>query len=1031
MLETHKHAVQTFELLYNASENAPYILNLKDKLVEVFQLSDFVQKIATQYPIAFCDMLSGLDALLTNTTECDQQSLQAHHTHRRQHITETLRLVPQKHSILQSLEHELVKTIRQIRQLHMAEIAILDLLKAQTINTSLLAVSHLANCLINATYDALYAGFCKRYGNPNNQPLIIMGMGKLGGHELNFSSDIDLIFAYPSQGETDGKKPLEHQVFFTRLAQKIIYALDHITEDGRVYRVDMRLRPLGDSGPLVLPFSAIENYYHEQGREWERFALQKMRIINDTAYNEQFMAIIKPFIYRKYIDFTTLESIKEMKTLIEKEVRRKQIVNNIKLSRGGIREVEFFVQSIQLIHGGRNPECQKTSLLDSLVAIQKLGLQGSIDLKMLEQNYLFLRRVEHYLQIFNDEQTQLLPSESVDQHRLSRLLGESDYSQVIQQINSAMDNIHEVFASIIDDKQSLEPSAFESSDNKQEKELFSALEDCWQLDMTEQEMAKTLMDEGLELDTIDLEKLIDSVIKFKKRVSRSNVSTKAIKSIDKLLPTLLFELLYAFQNNFHDNFLEQTTGVFTILNTIIGRVTYIDLLIMQPKVRERLLHLCQKSTWVSEQISQYPLLLDELLHPIYLEENQSSLADYRQTCIDQLHLALLRVDPEDQEQVMNALREFKHVNQLRIAASDLSATLAINQVSDRLTILAEVILEKAAFIAYQQISNLFGQPKLHASEDEWLDNTDLNDRFTSFAGLSNLAIVAYGKFGGIELSYGSDLDIVFLHNSDLAGETTDTGTRKQISNQEFYIKLVQRICHICTTKTYSGILYDIDLRLRPSGNAGLLISHINSFNEYQQNTAWTWEHQALVRSRAVFGSNTIVQDYNQVRLRILGKARDKQLLQQQVYGMREKMRTHLLVNKTDQIDIKQASGGIVDLEFIVQYLVLAYTHTFPELAKWSDNLRLLESLNDVGVIEDNTRKTLTDSYLTIRHVNHRVQLSNKKFARGGQDQNKALKEAMAKIQREFEIVFAQVIDTKCNTQLDSSSFEMNPDFFDN
>lgn len=1030
MLARKEHALQTVELLSTVSEQASYIVNIKDKLIEVFQISDFVQKVAIQYPTPFCDMLIKLDNYLTDTNNIDQTSLLEHHQLRCKHISETLAALPDKHSILQSLEHELVSSVRQIRQLHMAEIALLDLLKVHTINTSLLAVSRLANCLITSTYNVLYAGFCKRYGSPNNQPLIIMGMGKLGGNELNFSSDIDLIFAYPSQGETGGKKPLEHQVFFTRLAQKIIYTLDHITEDGRAYRVDMRLRPLGDSGPLVLPFSAIENYYHEQGREWERFALQKMRIINNTAYNAQFMAIIRPFVYRKYIDFTTLESIKEMKTLIEKEVRRKQIVNNIKLSKGGIREVEFFVQSLQLIHGGRHPECQKTSLLESLAIIQKLGLQGPVKLEALAQHYLFLRQVEHYLQIFNDEQTQLLPTDPIDQNRLCHLLGVNTYQEVIRQINTAMQNIHEVFSNIIDDKQPLEPSTLESSDIENSKELLSATEDCWQLDMTEQEMAQTLKDEGLALTDQDLQHLIDSVIKFKKRVSRSNVSTKAIKSIDKLLPTLLFELIYSSQNDYHDAFVDQTTGLFTILNTIIGRVTYIDLLIMQPKVRERLLLLCKKSLWVSEQIAHYPLLLDELLHPIYLKENQTSLADYRQNCIEQLHLSLLRVDPEDQEQVMNALREFKHINQLRIAASDLSGTLAINQVSDRLTILAEVILKKVAFIAFQQISNLFGEPKVEDVEETAFDGSDLQNQFDACAGLSNLAIIAYGKFGGIELSYGSDLDVVFLHNSDLTGETTNTGSRKQISNQEFYIKLVQRICHICTTKTYSGILYDIDLRLRPSGNAGLLISHLDSFKEYQQKTAWTWEHQALVRSRAVFGSNTIIDDYNQVRLSILAKPRDKVILLQQVYAMREKMRTHLLVNKDNLIDIKQSKGGIVDLEFLVQYLVLAHTHCFPNIAIWSDNLRLLDSLNEFGIIEDHTRKTLIDAYLTIRHVNHRVQLSNKQLARGGQGQNKELREAMAHINREFERVFSEILNTHNKIQLDSSSFEMNPDFFD-
>lgn len=365
----------------------------------------------------------------------------------------------------------------------------------QSIETSLLAVSRLANHIINAANNCLYDALCTRYGSPQNkQPLLIMAMGKLGGNELNFSSDIDLIFTYPEQGETQaltpGKKTLEHQVFFTRLAQKFIAMLDQITQDGFAYRVDMRLRPMGDSGPLVLPFSALESYYQDQGRQWERFAMQKMRIVNDTPYNATLYKIIRPFVYRKYIDFTSIESIREMKLLIEKEVRRRQINHNIKLGEGGIREVEFFIQSLQLIHAGRHPQCQHNSILLSMQALQEAELTGDVDMQQLKDDYLYLRKIEHYLQMFNDEQTQTLPfsdGKSLSQNihwaqaRLCSLVGststnndimsahdvQTNYAQLCETISACMSRIHIVFNSFIEDPNNLNAPSVARAINKQ------------------------------------------------------------------------------------------------------------------------------------------------------------------------------------------------------------------------------------------------------------------------------------------------------------------------------------------------------------------------------------------------------------------------------------------------------------------------------------------------------------------------------------------------------------------------------------
>lgn len=876
-------------------------------------------------------------------------------------------------------EYQAFQIIREFRQLNMLKIAWHDFQQNQSIEESLTATSQLANILINAAYAYVYEQHVTRYGEPENkQQLLIIGMGKLGGNELNFSSDIDLIFAYPTSGNTlHHRKPIEHQVFFIRLAQKLIKMLDQTTQDGRVFRVDMRLRPMGESGPLVLPFAAFESYYMEQGRQWERFAMQKMRIINDTEFNDELEKIITPFVYRKYVDFTTLDSIREMKHLIETEVRRRQITNNIKLGKGGIREVEFFIQSLQLIHAGRDTTCQVSSILLAMEKLEAAELLSKEIHQQLRQDYLLLRKVEHYLQAFNDEQTQTLPALEPQQQKLCQLLGCESTQEYLGLIDQCTSRINDVFASLVED-------ANKNNCATEDQGAATIYEDIWHVAMNLDELQHALNHEIDHVNHQHLSKqsvqlLHEHIVKFRTKTERGGVSARGLKSINKLLPLLLQEF-----DTYNDSFYQdQIVGVFNILNTILGRVTYLDLLLEHPDVRKRLYLLCKKSPWISEQISQYPLLLDELLHPVYLSKQSQSLPVWKAECADDLRQIMLRVDTTDIEAVMDRLREFKHVNQLRISAADISGTLAINQVSDRLTVLAEVLLEEVIAYAWQQVSELYGAPQGNLENEK------------------SIAVIAYGKFGGLELSYGSDLDLVFLHNADLKQNTDESGTRKQISNQEFYIKLVQRICHICTTKTYNGILYEIDLRLRPSGNSGLLVSHIESFYEYQQSKAWTWEHQALVRSRAVCATHSLLQRFNVIRNSLLNQQRDPEKLRQEVADMRNKMRQHLHKKVEHKIDLKQAHGGIVDIEFMVQYWILANTHQYPKLSEWSDNLRLLGSLQTIGIIDETLERNLVDAYLTIRHASHRLQLAKQQYARQG----KKLSASMSVVNTAFKQLF--------------------------
>jgi glutamate-ammonia-ligase adenylyltransferase len=1025
----------------------PHVMSAKDKLtqynkqiVAAFAYSDFIKKVALQYPHAFVEVLLRIDVAHTTIKQQGQLLDISHYVDSWKSLKLRLTALAQTNAPDQAIEVKASALIRQFRNIQMLEIAYYDLHQLQSIETSLLAVSKLANTIIIDAYDFLYFAMCKRYGEPENkQPLLIMGMGKLGGQELNFSSDIDLIFTYPQQGETQNsdtrKNSLEHQVFFTRLAQKLITILDQVTQDGFAYRVDMRLRPMGESGPLVLPFSAIESYYQEQGRQWERFAMQKMRIINQTPYNQALYAIIKPFVYRKYIDFTTIESIREMKELITKEVRRRQIKHNIKLGQGGIREVEFFVQSLQLIHAGRQTSCQRTSILESMYALQNANLTADIDMKQLQEDYLYLRKVEHYLQIFNDEQTQTLPfanpkmSEElalINQVRLCHLFAQDqtdisdfhhcdcsiDFAQLSDKIDTCMSRINSVFNTVVADandktsNNSTHDKLNTHITNTLPSKIIDALDDIWQLSMQKSEAIEAL-EENLSQDTAEI--FVDHLLKFKKKTERAGVSPRALKSINKLMPLLLSELLVV-EGEFDDDvFIDQIQGIFDILQTICGRVTYIDLLLENPDVRHRLVYLCKKSLWVSQQIAQYPILLDELLHPQYLDKNELSLAQYKLQIADSLRQSMLRIDSQDEEVVMDRLREFKHITQLRIAAGDISGTLAINQVSDKLTLLAEVIMQQVIDLAWQQMVKLYGQPTLASNKDAFRPQTAPLDEKNSDIGIEDskqLALIAYGKFGGIELSYGSDLDVVFLHNADLSLSTDNTGSRKQLSNQEFYIKLVQRICHICTTKTYSGILYDIDLRLRPSGNSGLLVSHVDTFFDYQQTNAWTWEHQALVRSRVVVARSDLKEYFNDIRHKVLCMLRDTSELKQEVITMREKMRSHLESKQVNYVDIKQTSGGIVDVEFLVQYLILANAHKNANITQYSDNLRLLDALQAIKSISNEQRESLTNAYLTLRHATHRIQLANRKLARGGDKLSKKLANALQDVKYIYDQIFA-------------------------
>jgi len=843
-------------------------------------------------------------------------------------------------------EVSLMRVLRLFRRHMLSRISWMQSLKLCETGDTLRQLSELAETLIVTARDRLYQTCCAEWGTPCNaqgepQPLLILGMGKLGGGELNFSSDIDLIFAYPESGVTQGgRRELDNAQFFTRLGQRLIKALDQPTVDGFVYRVDMRLRPFGDSGPLVLSFAALEDYYQEQGRDWERYAMVKARLMggNEDAYSQELRRTLRPFVFRRYIDFSVIQSLRNMKGMIAREVRRRGLKDNIKLGAGGIREIEFITQVFQLIRGGREPSLQQRALQPSLLAIGQLGLLKTEQVADLTESYLFLRRLENLLQAINDEQTQTLPNDELNQARLAWGMGVADWAQLMAQLEQKMLAVRAIFNELIGDDESEEESAEAS------REQFAAL---WQDLLDERDLDPFTP----QLESESRQLLLRCINDFRSDVDKRTIGPRGREVLGQLMPALLGEVCA------REDAVRVLQRLTPLLLNIVTRTTYLELLVEYRAALSQLIRLCAASPMVATQLARYPLLLDELLDPNTLYQPVPQDA-YR----DELRQYLMRVPADDEEQNLEALRQFKHAHQLRIAASDISGALPVMKVSDHLTYLAEAMIDAVVQQAWTHMVGRYGQP------------THLQGREGR-----GFAVLGYGKLGGWELGYSSDLDLVFL--LDCPSDVMTSGERS-IDGRQFYLRLAQRIMHLFSTRTSSGILYEVDARLRPSGASGMLVSTVESFGEYQRNEAWTWEHQALVRARPVYGDVQIHQQFDAIRHEILCRLRETNTLKIEVREMREKMRQHLGGKHRDQFDIKADEGGITDIEFIAQYLVLNYASQEPRLTRWSDNVRIFELMANYNIMPEEEAAALTQAYVTMRDAIHHLALQEQSGAVG-------------------------------------------------
>lgn len=831
-------------------------------------------------------------------------------------------------------EADLMRQLRQFRRREMLRIAWRDLAGWADLSETLMDLSLLADACIQTALAFLYQQACLKRGTPlladgSPQQLVVLGMGKLGAYELNFSSDIDLIFAYPEDGVLPDRKARSYGEFFTRLCQSLVKVLDEITVDGFVFRTDIRLRPYGDSGAIIMTFDGMEHYYLTQAREWERYAMIKARqVAGDFSTGAALMAMLQRFVYRRYLDYGAFAELRSLKAQISQELQRKDRLDNIKLGKGGIREVEFIGQAFQLIRGGSEKSLQIRSITAVLTKLGELGLLSETDATALIASYGFLRRVENHIQQYQDKQTHDLPTNPTAKASLAYSLDFPDWASFAAALAAIRAQVHGVFEQVfaLTSQQPPDDAA-----------------NIWFASNEDAELLATLKNHGFQ----DSAATLAALKQFKHAPAIRRLSSKGAEVVNTLMP----KLLRALKSQSHPDICLQR--VLAIFEAVAGRTVYLSLLAENPDALAQLLRLTAASPWISDYLAQHPILFDELVDP------RSLFTPLQATDLDkQLSKLLAAQDQSDEEQLMNALRQFKQQQILKVAAADISGVIPVMVVSDYLSYIAESLVKQAVQQAWQLLVAKHGLPP-NAS--------------TATCGF---AVLAFGKLGGLELGYGSDLDLVFICNYP-DGPALTNGA-KAIACSQFYGRLGQKVRHLLDTQLLSGVCYEVDMRLRPNGDSGLLVNHIDYYENYLRQQAWTWEHQALVRSRFIAGDLHLQADFQAIRQRILCLPRALETLKTEVREMREKMRAALLKPTPGLFDLKQGNGGIADIEFMVQFLVLAYAADYPQLTVHTDNNRLLASLADCQLLPSTTTSLLKTAYCSYRDLGHKQALQGMK-----------------------------------------------------
>jgi glutamate-ammonia-ligase adenylyltransferase len=899
----------------------PHNEDLIAVLKRVWACSDFVSTSCRRDPVLLADLVDSGDLLADYAPQ-----------------SYTSRIADALNGVAD--ERALGEALRRIRRREMVRIAWRDLAGWAELDEVLGDLTGLADACVAGALERLHEWQCSDLPGTRARPvpaMVVLGMGKLGAGELNFSSDIDLIFTYPESESVWQRRHTSPDEYYTRLGQSLINTLHPATDLGFVFRVDMRLRPYGNSGPLAVSFDAMAEYYQLQGREWERYAMIKARpVTGDPVDAETLMEMLRPFVYRRYLDFDAFESLRGLKEQITREVERKGLDDNIKLGPGGIREVEFIAQVFQLVRGGRQPALQQRGVVPVLKQLSVLGHLPETVTSQLIEAYRFLRRLENRLQACDDQQVHRLPGEALARERQAYAMGYAHWDALLSDLAAHRQRVEEHFEQVF-----ATPRSKAAAAGRQDGTDMKAV---WLDPGGAEERIAALEAAGFD----DAGQACNWIRQFRASTVLRFMGVRGRERLDQLMPLIFSAVASATQPY------ETLKRVGQLLEAIAGRTAYLTLLLEHPDALAQLVKLCAASPWIATELARHPLLLDELLDPRTLYEPLG-----REGLTQILGLRLSGIGPADLEQQMDSLRHFKQSAVLRVAAADIVGSLPLMRVSDYLTEIAEVILGKVLELVWNDLVRRYGQPRF-----------TVRGR-TRDAGF---AVLAYGKLGGIELGYGSDLDLVFLHEG--TGRSQYTSGPRSVDNSVFFTRLSQRIIHFLNTLTAAGVLYEVDTRLRPSGSSGLLVSSLKAFSDYQRGDAWTWEHQALVRARVVAGCGRIAQQFGGIRAEVLSVPRDPVILRREVREMRQRMRRELGHPGPDRFDLKQDEGGIADIEFMVQYGVLSWARDHPELLTYTDNIRLLERFAAAGLLTPRDAGLLCDAYRDYRARLHRLALQD-------------------------------------------------------
>ena len=825
------------------------------------------------------------------------------------------------------------RQLRLYRHRKLVEIIYLDVVVANPLQSTLLHLSDLADQLIRSVLDICQRQLSAKHGQPteaNGGPmeLNIIAMGKLGGRELNFSSDIDLICCYDSDGELSGYGQLTYQEYFSRVVRLLSQLLSDATADGFVYRVDLRLRPWGESGPVVLNHSALEHYYQLHGREWEQYAMVKARIITGSEASRQSLAtMLRPFVYRKYLDYRVFDGLATLKAKIDAQAKSRGMRVNIKVGQGGIREIEFFVQAFQILRGGRNHQLQCSGIFDSFDALRKHEIVDADSVDKLRAAYCFLRLLENRIQMFNDQQTHDLPDNPGQQRRIAATMDLGDWDGVLEQLKAHRQRVGACFTDLFKQDDSPRPEVVIDDS------FAEGIEDERQWDFIE--------DSGIaEAQEITL--LLNRFLQSK---AWNFMSARAKQRFGVLLPGLIEAI------RFSDRPEVLFERLLRLFSSIAGRSVYFELLFQNQALLQRLASLFDRSEWIADEVSQYPMLIENLI-----QSGDQQRFD-KTVLLRRLQQQLATIEG-DTELELDSLRLFKREQTLVIACAELAQEIDSTQVSHYLCDLAEVVLEAVYQLASKALRQQYGQPEC----------SEAGTRRSA-----NLAIIGYGKLGGNEMHYQSDLDLIFLHDS--IGEAQYTSGDKSLENSVFFARLAQKIISMTSVLTASGKLYEIDSRLRPEGSSGLLVSSSTAYLRYQLEKAWTWEHQALVRARLVAGSEALKPEFDRIRVQVLTLQRDAEPLRKDIADMRERMYQAKRPPEGDRVDLKHSRGGMVDIEFMVQYWVLSQANSIGSDCLYSDNISLLKALFRLNLITG-SQSQLVEIYQDYHRLLHQSVLQN-------------------------------------------------------